>query len=170
MRLRNILEIPMLSEVNKVNKDNPIFVSFLLYLVLTPTPTRLFWPPGLLIFQNSWSPPFILTPPSIMNPRVYNFTHDTAKCTKESTPIWQIWRNEYGSHEAFYTVSDHVTGISRNLNWEIITKGVIHFMSLSNFYPCVVLWRINTVIIYPLSPAQLHLPRNSRTARTHAWA
>ena len=42
MRLRNILEIPMLSEVNKVNKDNPIFVSFLLYLVLTPTPTRLF--------------------------------------------------------------------------------------------------------------------------------
>ena len=74
-----------------------------------------------------------------MNPRVYNFTHDTAKCTKESAPIWQIWRKEYGSHEAFYTVSDHVTGISRHLNWENITKGLIHFMSSSNFYPCVVL-------------------------------
>ena len=33
----NILEIPMLSEVNKVNKDNSIFVSFLLYVVSTPS-------------------------------------------------------------------------------------------------------------------------------------
>ena len=41
----------MLSEVNK---DNPIFVSFLLYFVQPP---RLFWPPHLLIFQNPWSPP-----------------------------------------------------------------------------------------------------------------
>ena len=41
----------MLSKVNKVNKDNPIFVSFLLYFV----PTLL---------------PFILTPPFIMNLRV----------------------------------------------------------------------------------------------------
>ena len=51
-RLRNILEIPMLSEVNKVNKDNPIFVSFLLY-VSNP---RLF-------FQNPWSPSVSLDPP-----------------------------------------------------------------------------------------------------------
>ena len=29
-RLRNTLEIPMLSEVKKLNKDNPIFDSFLL--------------------------------------------------------------------------------------------------------------------------------------------
>ena len=34
-RLRNILEIPMLSEV-KVFKDNPIFVSFRIYFVSTP--------------------------------------------------------------------------------------------------------------------------------------
>ena len=33
-RLHNILEIPMLSEVNKVFKDNLIFVSF----VSTPPP------------------------------------------------------------------------------------------------------------------------------------
>ena len=42
-RLRNILEILMLSEVNEVNKDNPIFVSFLLYFV--PTPPAYFDPP-----------------------------------------------------------------------------------------------------------------------------
>ena len=36
-RLRNILEIvPMLSEVNKVFKDNPNFVSSLLYFVPSP--------------------------------------------------------------------------------------------------------------------------------------
>ena len=34
--LRNILEIPMLSEVNKVSKNNPNFVSSLLYFVPTP--------------------------------------------------------------------------------------------------------------------------------------
>ena len=46
-RLRNMLEIPMLSEVtgNKVFnlKDNPIFVSSVLYFVPT---LRLFWPPA----------------------------------------------------------------------------------------------------------------------------
>ena len=31
-RLCNTLEIPMLSEVNKVFKDNPIFVSLLLWI------------------------------------------------------------------------------------------------------------------------------------------
>ena len=36
--LLNILEIPMLSEVNKVFKDNPNFISSLLYFV----PPRLF--------------------------------------------------------------------------------------------------------------------------------
>ena len=41
-RLRNILEIPMLSEVNKVFKDNPDFVSSLLYFV---PPTVYFDPP-----------------------------------------------------------------------------------------------------------------------------
>ena len=35
-RLLNILEIPMLSEVNEVFKDNPNFVSSLLYFVPTP--------------------------------------------------------------------------------------------------------------------------------------
>ena len=34
--LHNILEILMLSEVNKVFKDNPNFVSSLLYFVPTP--------------------------------------------------------------------------------------------------------------------------------------
>ena len=38
----------MLSEVNKVNKDNPIFVSFLLYFVPTPlilTPPPVYYEP-----------------------------------------------------------------------------------------------------------------------------
>ena len=56
-RLRNILEIPMLSEV-KVFKDNPNFVSSLSYFVPTPR---------LIISQNRWSLPFNLTPPFIMN-------------------------------------------------------------------------------------------------------
>ena len=34
--LRNILEIPMLSEVNEIFKDNPNFVSSLSYFVPTP--------------------------------------------------------------------------------------------------------------------------------------
>ena len=37
-RLRNILEIPMLSEVNKVFKDNPNFVSSLLYFLPIHSP------------------------------------------------------------------------------------------------------------------------------------
>ena len=54
--VRNILEIPMLSEVNKVFKIIPIFVSSLLYFVptlpfnnfsksLKPPPPCLIWPP-----------------------------------------------------------------------------------------------------------------------------
>ena len=51
----------MLSEVNKVNKDNPIFVSFLLYFVATPHPLILI--PPLINFSKSLkAPPFILTP------------------------------------------------------------------------------------------------------------
>ena len=53
----------MLSEVNKVNKDNPIFVSFLLDFVTTLL--RLFWPPRLLIFQNPWSSPVYFDPPPV---------------------------------------------------------------------------------------------------------
>ena len=48
--VRNILEIPMLNELNKVFKDNPIFVSSLLYFV--PTPPFILTPPRLTIFQN----------------------------------------------------------------------------------------------------------------------
>ena len=68
-RLRNILEIPMLSEVNKVNKDNLSFVSFLFYFVPTP-PARAYFDPPFNNFSNPWSPPFNLTPPFIMNLRV----------------------------------------------------------------------------------------------------
>ena len=57
----------MLSKVNKVNKDNPIFACSFIFC---PHPPRLFWPPSLLIFQTPWSPPFILTPPFLMNLRV----------------------------------------------------------------------------------------------------
>ena len=46
-RLRNILETPMLSEVNKVFKDNPNFVSSLLYFV----PTVYFVPIVLMIIK-----------------------------------------------------------------------------------------------------------------------
>ena len=53
-RLRNILEILMSSEVNKVFKDNPIFLYFV------PTPR-------LIIFQNPLTPP---PPPFVMNLRV----------------------------------------------------------------------------------------------------
>ena len=34
--LRNIPEIQMLNELNKVFKDNPIFISFLFYFTLPP--------------------------------------------------------------------------------------------------------------------------------------
>ena len=68
-RLRNILEIPMLSEVNKVFKDNPNFVSSLLYFVLMHSPFIL--SPSLINFQNPWSPPvYIWPPPFSMNLRV----------------------------------------------------------------------------------------------------
>ena len=51
----------MLSEVNK---DNPIFISFLLYFV--PTPHAYFDPlPHLIVFQNPWSPPIYFNPPPI---------------------------------------------------------------------------------------------------------
>ena len=61
-RLRNILEIPMFSEVNKVNKDNPIFVSFLLYFVPTPP---------LILSPRLLKPPVYFDPPPfIMNLRV----------------------------------------------------------------------------------------------------
>ena len=58
--------------LSKVNKDNPIFISSLLYFVPTPPPPAYFDPPPhLLIFWKPWSSPVILTPPSfIMNPRV----------------------------------------------------------------------------------------------------
>ena len=49
----------MLSEINKVNKDNPIFVSFLLYFVPISLPPAYF-DPRLINFQNPWSPPFIM--------------------------------------------------------------------------------------------------------------
>ena len=42
-RFRNLLEIPTLSEVNKVFKDNPIFISYLLYFV--PIPPYILTPP-----------------------------------------------------------------------------------------------------------------------------
>ena len=59
----------MLSEVNKVNKDNPIFVSFLLYFV--PTPPLILTPPFINFSKSLKPPPFILTPPPfIMNLRV----------------------------------------------------------------------------------------------------
>ena len=41
-RLHNILDIPMLSEVNKVFNDNPIFVFSLLYFVPNSLTPRLF--------------------------------------------------------------------------------------------------------------------------------
>ena len=50
----------MLSEVNKVNKDNSIFVSFLLYFV--PIPPLILTPP-FNNFSKSLKPPVILTPP-----------------------------------------------------------------------------------------------------------
>ena len=62
----------MLSEVNKVDKDNPILVFFLLYFVPTP---RLFWPPRLLIFQNPWSPPVYFDPPVYYEPESTRFDH-----------------------------------------------------------------------------------------------
>ena len=68
MRLRNILEIPMLSKVNKVSKDNPIFVFFLLYFV--PTPLLILTPP-FINFSKSLKPPHLFWPPLfIMNLRV----------------------------------------------------------------------------------------------------
>ena len=56
----SILEIPMLSEVNKVNKDNSIFVSFLLYVVSTPS--FILNPPFNNFSKSLSPPPFILTP------------------------------------------------------------------------------------------------------------
>ena len=57
----------MLSEVNKVNKDNPIFISFLLYFV--PTPCAYFDSPPFNNFSKSLkTPPFILTPPIYYEP------------------------------------------------------------------------------------------------------
>ena len=41
-RLHNLLDIPMLSEVNKVFNDNPIFVFSLLYFVPNSLTPRLF--------------------------------------------------------------------------------------------------------------------------------
>ena len=63
----------MLSEVNKVNKDNPIFVSFLLHFVTTLL--RLFWfPPRLLIFQNPCSSPvYFDLPPAYYEPESTKF-------------------------------------------------------------------------------------------------
>ena len=58
----------MLSEVNKASKDNPIFVSFLLYFV--PTPLLILTPPFINFSKPLKPPPFILTPPFIMNLRV----------------------------------------------------------------------------------------------------
>ena len=66
----------MLCEVNKVYKDNDIFVYFLLYFV--PTPTAYFDLPVHSFFKILEAPPFILTPPFIMNLRV-----DILKCTFE---------------------------------------------------------------------------------------
>ena len=45
----------MLSEANKVDKDNPIFVSFLLYFV--PPPPRLIWTPIYQFFKIFEAPP-----------------------------------------------------------------------------------------------------------------
>ena len=44
-RFHNILEMPMLSEVNKVYKDNYIFVSFLLYFAPNPPPPPAYFDP-----------------------------------------------------------------------------------------------------------------------------
>ena len=66
----------MLSEVNKVNKDNPIFVSFFWDFVTTLL--RLFWPPRLLISQNPWSSPVYFDPlPFIMKLKVPSFKFQT---------------------------------------------------------------------------------------------
>ena len=86
-RLRNILEIPMLSEVNKVNKDNPIFVSFLLYFVPTPPLPRLFCPPFINFSKSLKLPPFILTPPPfIMNLSVFVFMQPLLWSTSYPSP------------------------------------------------------------------------------------
>ena len=58
----------MLSEVNKVNKDNPIFVSFLLYFVSTPS-AYFDPPPPFNIFSKSLkAPPHYFDPPIYYEP------------------------------------------------------------------------------------------------------
>ena len=61
-RLRNILEIPMLSEVNKMFKDNPIFFSFLLSVLFPPNPVY-FDPPFNNFSKSSKYTRLILAPP-----------------------------------------------------------------------------------------------------------
>ena len=51
--LRNILEIPMLSQVNKVFRNNPISVSSLLYFVPIPA----YFDPPFNNFSKSLKPP-----------------------------------------------------------------------------------------------------------------
>ena len=69
----------MLSEVNKVNKDNSICVSFLLYFVPTPLPAYLD-PPVYKFFKilEDPPPPFILTP-RLFWPPVY-YEPESKKC------------------------------------------------------------------------------------------
>ena len=54
----------MLSEINKVNKDNPIFVSFLLYFVPISPPPAYFDPP-FNKFSKSLKPSVYYEPESI---------------------------------------------------------------------------------------------------------
>ena len=71
----------MLSEVNKVSKDNPIFVSqFLFYFA----PPAYFDPPRLIIFQNPWSLPAVyFDPPVYYEPESISIHWDYTLFIKE---------------------------------------------------------------------------------------
>ena len=75
-------EIPMLSEVNKVLKDNLIFVCSLLYFVPTPHPVYFAVTPAprLINFQNPWSPP----PPPLFNLTPIYFEPESIKLMKKT--------------------------------------------------------------------------------------
>ena len=70
----------MLSEVNKVKKDNPIFVIFLLYLLLPPA----YFDPPFINFSNFLKPP---PPPFSVNLRVYMIKSKTNVNGTE----WSCW-------------------------------------------------------------------------------
>ena len=125
--------------LSKVNKDNPIFVSFLLYFVPIP-PAYFDPPPRLLIFQNPWRPPVYFEPPVYYEPEKILVTFISATkmviLSKINILSYAQFQKQY-SRNCFGVLKTTISTLQLHIYHDlqlapydlVLTKGVFRFLS-----------------------------------------